>query len=171
MKACCRTGLVLLLCMPSILLFFAHRTIAADLQNSIFMDGTGPAQPLDRSSGDASILLFSASEDPFTMGSLAPGIEPWLDLLDRASYSLKLSFPISGDSDSYGWDKDGGGFLSAGFLASVRFKSLPGRYGSWILNTGFFLIRKEQNSWDQPSRFDDSEYTGGIGTLNISIIY
>lgn len=163
--------MILILCFSSILFFDLPKTIAADPQESIFPEFSGSAESLDGIAPEAALLRLGASYDPLTVGCLALGAKPWLDLIDKSSYSLKLSLPVTRGYDFYGWHEDGGNFPSAGLMASVRLKSLPARYGSWTLSTGLFLIRRDQSPSDQPARLGDFEYTGGIGTVNISIIY
>lgn len=118
----------------------------------------------------ATILLSSPAGDPITVGYLAVGVKPWLDLIDKASYSLKLSLPLTGGSNFYNWH-EGDSFLGGGLFASVQLKSLPPRLGSWTLNTGLFFIRKDPISPNQAFFALDSENAGSIGAINISIVY
>ncbi len=107
--------------------------------------------------------------DPMFSGGLDAALRPSVDLIDRGSYSLKLTLPVLWDQGHYG-AQDDGGTLGAGLFATFRLNVLPARYGSWSLNTGLFLIRKEPNIVDQilPG---DLESLGRIGTINISISY
>lgn len=171
MKKCWPTTLFLILCFPSVLLSFPQATCAADQRERIFLEFGRSAESLDATMPDVARLGLPAPYDPFTVGSLALGVKPWLDLLDKSSYSLKLSLPVSRGPVFYGWQEEGSNFLSAGFLASMRLKSLPARYGSWTVSTGLFLIRRDHNLLEQPTHFGDLENTGGIGTVNISITY
>lgn len=107
--------------------------------------------------------------DPRFDGGLDAVLSPSFDLIRRESYSLKLTLPVSWDQGFYG-DQYQGGTLSAGLFATLRFKSLPARYGSWSLNTGLFLIRKEPSLVNE-TLSDDFESLGRIGTINISISY
>jgi hypothetical protein len=120
---------------------------------------------------DLLILRFSGSYDPFTVTSLVPGVKPGLDLLDQSSYSLKFSLPLTWGPDLYGRPEEGGHFFSAGLYASVRLKSLPARYGSWTLSTGLFVVGRDQNAPHQATYTGDPDYIGGLGTVNISIVY
>lgn len=167
MKVFSPTALFLLLWLPSIPLFSTAETNAAEAV--LLTVHTGTAASLNRPSADTPALRFPWIYDPLPAGSLAAGVKPGLNLLDISCYSLRLSLPVTWSGFS-GLNEEGWGFLSAGLMASVEMKSLPGRYG-FVLNTGLFLIRRDQNFWDEPSYLYDSEYMGGFGAVNISIIY
>jgi hypothetical protein len=107
--------------------------------------------------------------DPRFSGGLEAALGPSLDLIHRESYSLKLTMPVSWDQGLYA-APDQGGTFSAGLFATIRFKALPARYGSWSLSTGLFLIRKDPGLMDETLP-GDFEGLGRIGTVNISISY
>lgn len=138
---------------------------AADPVESLFPEFGGLVEPFHGRAPGAEVLLYSATQDPFPMGCLALGVKPSLDLIDKTSYSLKLSLPLSK------WDGGEDHFLGAGFLASVQLKSLPERFGSWTLSTGFFYIRKDPLSLNEFVHAVNYENAGGMGAINISIIY
>ena len=119
----------------------------------------------------AELLRYSATPDPFPMGCLALGVKPSLDLIDKTSYSLKLSLPLACGPYFFKWDGEEDHFLGAGFLASVQLKSLSQRFGSWTLSTGFFYIRKDPLSLNEFVHAVNYENAGGMGAINISIIY
>jgi hypothetical protein len=168
MKSCSHAVILFVFLLLSLSPSFSNAA-AADPQGIIFPEHGSLGEPLRGSAQGSEILRSSESHDPLTVGILALGVNPWLDLLDKTSYSLKLSLPITWRPGFYGYHEEGGNSLSAGLLASVQLKAVPPRYGSWILSTGVFLI-KEPGSLDQ-SLFGEFEYAGRVGTVNIRIVY
>jgi len=124
-----------------------------------------------RVTGPSILLLSPSAADPVAVGCLALGVKPWLNLIDKASYSLKLSLPLTWGPSFERWYDNGGSILGGGFFASVQLKSLPPRFGSWTLSTGLFYIRKDPVSQEQVVFATDLENGGGIGAINISIVY
>ncbi|RJR33717.1 MAG: hypothetical protein C4576_27430 [Desulfobacteraceae bacterium] len=115
------------------------------------------------------VLRYSVA-DSIPVGYAELGVKPWLDLLDKNSYSLKLSLPLTWGPSFYKWHDDEGQFLGAGLFASLQLKTLPPRYGQWTLNTGFFYVRKELSAFNQEYSAH-ADNVGGIGAINISITY
>jgi hypothetical protein len=172
MKKRCRSAWFLFFSLPLTLWLGSHSGVgAADTVEAFFPEFYGLIESFQGRMDGAEILQYSSAADPVAVGCLALGATPWLDLIDKKSYSLKFSLPLTWRSYSPHWHHEAGYSLGAGFLASLQLKSLPPRLGSWRLNTGLFYIRKDPISLSQVVHAVNSENGGGIGAINISIVY
>lgn len=141
-------------------------------QEAIFLESMTVSQPL---LGGISLSgrLRSPSWDLMDWGQTLT-LKPSLELIDKSSYSLKLSLPLTLEPLFMGFLEEGspGLFPPTGLMASLRLKSFPTRYGSWTLNTGLFFLLRDQNNPESPPLFGNPEGGFmGIGTVNISISY
>ena len=115
-------------------------------------------------------LRVSSYFDPIVAGRLDMVFKPSIDLMEKRSFSLKVTLPGSWDSGLYAPYEESGS-QSAGLFATVRLNVLPTRYGSWSVNTGFFFVRKDSSFADQTAFPVEFDHIGSIGTVNISISY